>query len=92
MSRKTFVLIFAGEGPARDLGLRLLRDIRDQDGDAELVGEESDYPPCKILSVPRSVRPIVEVLPAQMLTLALAARMGREPGRFELASKVTTIE
>ena len=92
LSRKTFVLIFAGEGPARDLSLRLLRDIRDQGGEAELVGAESDYPPSKVLSVPQSVRPILEILPPQMFTLALAARMGREAGRFELASKVTTIE
>jgi hypothetical protein len=28
----------------------------------------------------------------QMVTLALAAQVGREPGRFELASKVTTKE
>jgi hypothetical protein len=32
------------------------------------------------------------MLPVQMVTLALAARMGREAGRFELASKVTTRE
>ena len=92
LRRKTFVLILAGAGPARDPNLRLLRDIRDQDGEAELVGEESDYPPCKIFSLPQSAQPILEILPVQMITLALAARMGREPGRFELATKVTTIE
>jgi len=92
LSREILVLIFAGEGPARDLNLRLLGDIRDQGGEAELVDEESDYAPSKIFSVPQGVRPILEILPAQMFTLALAARIGREPGRFELASKVTTIE
>jgi hypothetical protein len=35
---------------------------------------------------------MVEALPAQMMTLALAAQIGREPGRFERATKVTTIE
>lgn len=92
LSPETFILVFAGQGTGRDLNLGLLRDIRDQGGEAELVAEGSDYPPCKVPSVPRSIHPILEILPAQMMTLALAARAGREPGRFELATKVTTIE
>jgi glutamine---fructose-6-phosphate transaminase (isomerizing) len=39
-----------------------------------------------------ALRPILEILPVQMITLALAARAGREPGRFQLATKVTTRE
>jgi glucosamine--fructose-6-phosphate aminotransferase (isomerizing) len=39
-----------------------------------------------------ALQPVVEILPVQMLTLALAARDGREAGRFERASKVTTAE
>jgi hypothetical protein len=35
---------------------------------------------------------MLELLPVQMVTLALAAQAGREPGRFELASKVTIKE
>jgi hypothetical protein len=38
------------------------------------------------------LRSILEILPVQMITLALAAQAGREPGRFELATKVTTTE
>jgi glucosamine--fructose-6-phosphate aminotransferase (isomerizing) len=41
---------------------------------------------------PQVLHPILEILPVQMITLALAARVGREPGRFERASKVTTKE
>ena len=41
---------------------------------------------------PLSVRPICEVLPGQMITLALAAQAGREAGRFERATKITTTE
>ena len=39
-----------------------------------------------------AVRPILEMLPVQMLTLAIAGRLGREAGRFELATKVTAVE
>jgi hypothetical protein len=42
--------------------------------------------------VPESVLPILEILPVQMLTLALAAQTGSEAGRFTLGSKVTTVE
>ena len=41
--------------------------------------------------VPESVQPIVEILPIQMLSLALAARDGMEAGRFERASKITNV-
>lgn len=88
----TFVFVFAGDERTRDLNNRLLTDIREQGGKAEMIGEDSEFAPCRLKSVPGSVRPILEILPIQMMTLALAAQVGREPGRFELASKVTTTE
>ena len=45
-----------------------------------------------IPSAAERIRPILEMLPIQMLSLALAAMNGHEPGRFEFASKVTTTE
>ena len=39
-----------------------------------------------------SVRAILEILPIHMITPALAALAGREAGKFELATKVTTTE
>jgi glucosamine--fructose-6-phosphate aminotransferase (isomerizing) len=88
----TFVLIFAGAEKTRDLNLRLLADVREQFGRAELVSEDSPFRPCALPRVPDSVRPILEALPVQMFTLALAAQAGREPGRFERATKITTTE
>ena len=38
------------------------------------------------------LRQILEILPVQMLSLALAAMSGHEPGRFELSFKITTTE
>jgi len=46
----------------------------------------------RIPVVPESALPILEILPVQMITLALATRNGSEAGRFALASKVTTVE
>lgn len=88
----TFVLIFSGEDKTLELNLNLFADIGEKGGHAELVGEGAASPCCLLPSVSHSILPIVEILPVQMVTLALAAQIGREPGRFEIASKVTTKE
>jgi glucosamine--fructose-6-phosphate aminotransferase (isomerizing) len=92
LSDEIFVLVFAGEHKTRELNQSLFEDVREGHGRAELVGEEAACPPCALPSAPQSIHPILEILPVQMVTLALAAQVGREPGRFELASKVTTKE
>jgi glucosamine--fructose-6-phosphate aminotransferase (isomerizing) len=92
LSDETFVLVFAGENKTRKLNQRLLADVRKQRGRAELLGEGAACSPCSLPPAARSIHPIIEILPVQMVTLALAAQAGREPGRFELASKVTTRE
>jgi glutamine---fructose-6-phosphate transaminase (isomerizing) len=38
------------------------------------------------------LRTVVEILPVQMMTLALASLAGREAGKFERATKVTAVE
>lgn len=92
LSEETFVLVFSGENKTRDLNLRLLEDIRQQDGRAELVAHDESFEPFSLPVVPASIMPIMEILPAQMISLALAAQEGREPGRFKLATKVTSTE
>lgn len=92
LSHETFVFVFAGEDKTRELNQSLFADIREEGGRAELIGEGAASRSCLLPSAPRSIRPILEILPVQMVTLALAAQVGREPGRFELASKVTTKE
>ena len=92
LSDEIFVLVFAGDPPTRGLNKRLVEDIRRQNGRTELVGEEAEFAACKLPAAHRNFHPILEILPVQMITLALAAQVGREPGRFELATKVTTRE
>jgi hypothetical protein len=41
---------------------------------------------------PSPLRSILEIIPVEMITLALAELQGREAGRFELGSKVTIVE
>lgn len=92
LSPSTFVLIFAGAKKTHVLNQRLLADVREQSGQAELVSENSPFRPCALPGAPEPIRPILEALPVQMFTLALAAQAGREPGQFERATKITTIE
>ena len=92
LSRETFVLVFAGDPKTKELNDRLWQDIREKDGKAEIVGETGSGLPYCLPAVPTSLLPILEILPVQMITLALAASRGREAGRFELASKITTVE
>ena len=92
LGSETFVLVFAGDSKTRNLNQRLHDDIRQQDGNAQLVDHHASLPACSIGEYGPSVRQILEILPVQMITLALAARSGREAGRFEFATKVTTTE
>jgi len=92
LSEETFVVVFSGDDKTLDLNLRLLADIQQGGGRAELVGETSALECFRLPEHESSSRPILEILPIQMITLALAALAGREPGKFELATKVTTTE
>lgn len=89
---ETFVLIFAGDTRTRDLNKGLLVDVRANNGRAELVTPDSGDCVYCLPKVPVGILPILEILPVQMLTLALAAINGRPPGQFRLASKITTTE
>jgi glucosamine--fructose-6-phosphate aminotransferase (isomerizing) len=89
---ETFVLVLSGDPKTRELNRRLLSDIQQQGGRAELVGEDAVHDCFRLPDHGAAVRPILEILPVQMITLALAAQSGREPGKFERATKVTTTE
>jgi len=92
LSEETSVIVFAGDEKTRVLNTKLFEDIRQKGGRAELLGKDAELSPLRISPVPESALPILEILPVQMLTLALAAQTGSEAGRFTLGSKVTTTE
>ncbi len=92
VTARTFVLGFSGSGKTRELNRRLARDVRERRGKAEMVGEDAPLPALRFPAAPDSIRPILEILPVEIITLALAALAGREAGRFESATKVTTTE
>ncbi|HTX74620.1 MAG TPA: SIS domain-containing protein [Terracidiphilus sp.] len=87
-----FVAVFAGDSHAEALNRGLVSDIEATPARAVLFGPDAQNAACRLPAVSSAAVPIVEILPAQMITLALAALAGREPGRFERATKITAIE
>lgn len=92
LSRKVFVLVFEGSGAAAGLNVALVKDIQEAGGRAALVSENAALDVFRLPAVPDAARPLVEILPVQMMSLVLAGQRGHEPGRFRLATKVTTVE
>ena len=91
---ETFVLVFAGCGETVHLNRKLYSDVVAAGGRTCLVapvpsGQPAVFalPPC-----PDPALPILEILPVQMMTLALAELRNLQAGSFSLASKVTTVE
>jgi glucosamine--fructose-6-phosphate aminotransferase (isomerizing) len=92
LSKETCVFVFEGDRRTRALNIELKEDIRRMGGRGELIGDNAELRSLRIPPVPNSVLPILEILPVEMITLALAAQAGIEAGRFTLGSKVTTRE
>ncbi len=84
--------VFEGDEPTRALNHRLALQLEDADCSCEEIGTSSRLASLRLPEHDAAVRPILEILPVEMMTLALAAMAGREAGRFERASKVTDTE
>ena len=90
---QTFVLVFAGAPKTQSLNNRLFKEIQQRGGRAEYVEPGAENSTFHLSpSLPASLLPIMEILPVQMMTLALAAMSGRQPGKFRFATKITSTE
>ena len=87
-----FLLVFEGAARTRALSASLVADVRAAGARAFLAGPASDHPALRLPDLGDLARPVLELLPVEMMTLALAALHGREAGRFERATKVTATE
>jgi glucosamine--fructose-6-phosphate aminotransferase (isomerizing) len=87
-----FVLVFSGAAATAGLNARLADDVRAAGGLAALVRESTVPDVFALPPVPDIARPLLELLPVQMLSVALARLKGHEAGRFGRASKVTLTE
>lgn len=88
----SFVVVFEGGEHVRHLNENLVRDVLETGAGAALCGSSVADGPFALPAVDAGLRAITELLPTQMISLALAYLGGREPGRFERITKVTTTE
>lgn len=92
VSNQLFLLVFQGDARSAPMNKRLVNDVANLGGRVQLVSDDSHLQLFRTPITSDRLRPIAEILPVQMISLALAAREGREAGAFAHASKVTSIE
>jgi glutamine---fructose-6-phosphate transaminase (isomerizing) len=91
-SPQTFVLVYEGLEPTRSLNRNLVADIQKVGGEAALVETAPTRDVFHLPITPALGLAILEILPAQILSVALARLQNRIPGQFTWGSKVTTTE
>jgi len=88
------VLMLAGTRQTADLNRGLALEVLERGGRAFWLDFQPDpeIPTLLLPQAPESTRPLVEILPLQMLTILLARRKGIEAGAFRHVGKITTRE
>jgi glucosamine--fructose-6-phosphate aminotransferase (isomerizing) len=84
--------VYSGDARTRALNRRLVRDLVGNGGHCDEIGNDVAPGPLRLPDGDAALLPILEILPVQMMTLAMAALAGREAGHFERARKVTDTE
>jgi glutamine---fructose-6-phosphate transaminase (isomerizing) len=87
-----FVLVFAGDEAGRGLNLKLYEELRALGIPAGWAAPGPGQGPFCLPALASGLAPIAEILPVEMMPLALARMRGRTAGIFTRASKVTTTE
>jgi glucosamine--fructose-6-phosphate aminotransferase (isomerizing) len=90
--RGTGILVFTGTGDAVPLNERLIRDITAMGGRVISVSPTAQSEPFRLPDVQEEFLPLVEILPVQLLTLAIGKAKDMKAGEFRHMGKVTTIE
>lgn len=89
---ETFVIVYEGQGPAAALNRRLYDDVTAAGIPAGWVSEQAEEAVFRVAKVPARALPLLEALPAELTTLALADLKSHEAGTFTRGSKITTVE
>ncbi len=92
VNSESFAVVFAGAEATSALQAKLRDDIRRAGSKTAWIAEDALPGPWNLPKTPAGVQPMLEILPVQMMTLALAAEAGIEAGRFARISKITTAE
>jgi glucosamine--fructose-6-phosphate aminotransferase (isomerizing) len=93
-SERLTVLILEGDPIISSLNRELALEIIRLGGKSIWLAfqQDTDLPTIQLPRVDEDVRPLVEILPMQMMSIAMAKRAGLEPGMFHHIGKVTLRE
>lgn len=89
---ESFVMVFEGGENVREMNHRLVHDVLETGAKAYLCGVTAPEGPFALPKINPALSPILELLPAQMISLSLSYLHGHEPGKFERITKITTVE
>jgi glutamine---fructose-6-phosphate transaminase (isomerizing) len=92
VSPDMLVLIFAGIATTLPLNVNLMVDICKSGGRAELITMAENESLFNLPVVPDVCLPLLEILPVQITSVALAILNNHVPGQFERGTKITVIE
>lgn len=92
LSPEIAVLILKGAGTTATLNQNLHRELQAQGANAYLVDRQGSLPALCLPNVNDTLLALVEILPFQVTSLALAALTGHQAGEFRRATKVTAVE
>lgn len=92
VSKESMVFVFEGDERTASLNKRLAQDITMAGGRSALVGTTGSPDCVRLPSLASHALPMIEILPVQFATLALAELGGFEAGVFRFGSKVTIDE
>jgi len=84
--------VFSGDARTCALNQKLAQELTIGGQRVTEIGTGAVIMPCRLPPGTDAIRPILEILPIQMMTLAFAALAGREAGAFERAKKITDTE
>ncbi len=87
-----FVVFFEGVAQTKALNQRLAQETAELGTKVALVRQSPESGVFNLPPVADELLPILEILPVQMIALAVAANNGREAGHFEHHTKVVTVE
>jgi glutamine---fructose-6-phosphate transaminase (isomerizing) len=85
-------VVFDGDARTRSLNRQLAVELMAKGRNCLEIGSESAFAALRLPDCDAMLRPIVEILPVQLMSLVLASLAGREAGHFEHTSKITDTE
>jgi glucosamine--fructose-6-phosphate aminotransferase (isomerizing) len=88
----SYVLVMEGDTFTAALNRRLVEDVRALGGKADLVSADAALEVFRLPRLHAAARPLFEILPVQMMTLAISELRGHIAGRFSHSGKITISE